>query len=305
MKIEQRDLEYFAVVAENGNLGRAAEALALSQPALSTSLQRLERATGAKVVRRTSKGVELTAAGATLLKHVNRLRLAHEDILREVADIGQARAGHLRLGTHLGTGATWGAAACGRLLKEAPRVTIALTVAGRPELLHALRAGELDLLLAAAGSLDGEDLAQEHVIDNEFVVCCARRHRLTRLRRLVCADLVNERWVTSGGHNRVLGLRGVFEKRGLPPPKVAVTSRLTEVGLRIVAASDALGHFSDPVTQEASKRLQLAVLRIEDWVSVRNQSAIIYRRDAYLLPAARRLIDLIKVAVEAPRHGEK
>jgi DNA-binding transcriptional LysR family regulator len=53
------------------------------------------------------------------------------------------------------------------------------------------------------------------------------------------------------------------------------------------------------------KRLQLAVLRIEDWVSVRNQSAIIYRRDAYLSPAARRLIDLIKAAVEAPRHDEK
>ena len=305
MKIEQRDLEYFAAVAEHGNLGRAAEALALTQPALSMSLRRLERATGSKVVRRTSKGIALTDAGATLLKHVNRLRLAHEDILREVSDIGQARAGHLRLGTHLAMSAAWVAAACGRLLKEAPRVTMALTVASRPELLRALRAGELDMLVTTAGSLDGEDLAQEHLEDYEYVVCCARRHRLARSKRLVCADLVNERWVIREGHNPLLRLQGVFEKRGLPPPKVAVTSPLAEFGLRIVAASDALGHFGHAVTQEASKRLPLAVLRIEDWVSVRNQSAIIYRRDAYLSPAARRLIDLIKVAVEAPRHGEK
>ena len=102
MKIEQRDLEYFAVVAEHGNLGRAAEALELSQPALSMSLKRLERATGSKIVRRTAKGVELTEASGTLLRHVARLRLAHEDILKEVADIGQARAGHIRVGTSVG-----------------------------------------------------------------------------------------------------------------------------------------------------------------------------------------------------------
>lgn len=185
-------------------------------------------------------------------------------------------------------------------------MTMALTVvASRPELLHALRAGELDLLVTTAGSLDGEDLAQEHLEDYEYVVCCARRLRLARSKRLVCADLVNERWVIREGHSPLLRLQGVFEKRGLPPPKVAVTSSLTEFGLQIVAASDALGHFSDAVTQEASRRLQLAVLRIEDWIRVSNQSAIIYRRDAYLSPVARRLIDLIKVAVEAPRHGEK
>ena len=61
--MELRDVEYFAVVAENGHLGRAAEALGISQPALSKSLGRLEAVIGAKLVRRTSKGVELTAEG--------------------------------------------------------------------------------------------------------------------------------------------------------------------------------------------------------------------------------------------------
>lgn len=301
MKIEQRDLEYFAVVAEHGNLGRAAEALALTQPALSMSLRRLERATGSKVVRRTSKGVELTAAGAALLKHVSRLRLAHEDILREVSDIGHARAGHLRIGTSLSTTAVRLAAACGRLLNEAPRVTIALTVARRPELLHLLRDGELDLLLTPAGGLDGEDLTQEHLMDNEFVVCCSRRHRLARSKRVVCADLVNERWVLGGGPGSLSRLQGLFEKRGLPPPKVAVTSMLPEFRLRIVAATNLLGHFGRAAVEESPKRLALAVLRIEDWDSAWNQSAIIYRKGAYLSPAARRLIDLVKSAVQAQR----
>ena len=59
--MQLRDLEYFAAVAEHGNLGRAAEALDLSQPALSKSVRRLELWAGTKLVQRTPKGVELTA----------------------------------------------------------------------------------------------------------------------------------------------------------------------------------------------------------------------------------------------------
>ena len=54
--MELRDLEYFAVVAEQGNLGRAAELLGLSQPALSKSLRRLEEAMQVKLFDRNAQG---------------------------------------------------------------------------------------------------------------------------------------------------------------------------------------------------------------------------------------------------------
>ena len=82
-----RDIEYFAVVSQHGHLGRAAEALGLGQPALSMSLRRLEKSAQAKLVKRTPKGVELTAVGAALLSHVSKLRLARADLAREVADL--------------------------------------------------------------------------------------------------------------------------------------------------------------------------------------------------------------------------
>ena len=59
MNMDLRDVEYFAVVAQHGHLGRAAEALGLGQPALSMSLRRLEKSAQAKLVKRTPKGVEL------------------------------------------------------------------------------------------------------------------------------------------------------------------------------------------------------------------------------------------------------
>jgi DNA-binding transcriptional LysR family regulator len=93
MKQQLRDIEYFSVVAEHGHLGRAADALRLTQPALSKSLHRLEQAMQAKLARRTSKGMALTLVGVALVSRVRQLRLSLEDITREVADLAQGRAG--------------------------------------------------------------------------------------------------------------------------------------------------------------------------------------------------------------------
>jgi DNA-binding transcriptional LysR family regulator len=96
--MELRDIEYFAVIAEHGHLGRAADALGLSQPALSKSLRRLEQALQVKLVKRTPKGVEWTAEGSVLLLRVRELRLSLQGVAREIADVSQGRVGHLRIG---------------------------------------------------------------------------------------------------------------------------------------------------------------------------------------------------------------
>src|SRR5215475_2176125 len=89
--MELRDIEYFAVVAEHGHLGRAANALGLSQPALSKSLRRLERDLQVKLVKRTPKGIELTSEGSVLLLRVRDLRLSMHSLRREITDVGEGR----------------------------------------------------------------------------------------------------------------------------------------------------------------------------------------------------------------------
>ena len=76
--MELRQLEYFAAVARHRHFTRAAEALYVTQPALSQQIRRLEAELGLALLRRTSRGVELTAAGADLLVHA-------EAVLAEVA----------------------------------------------------------------------------------------------------------------------------------------------------------------------------------------------------------------------------
>src|SRR5262245_17909513 len=128
MRTQLRDVEYFAAIAEHGQVQRAATALGLTQPALSKSLRRLETAMNAKLLKRTPKGVELTSVGEALLARVHKVRLSVDDMTREIADLSEGRTGHLRIGAATGAGSHLVPVACEILLKESPNVTFNISI---------------------------------------------------------------------------------------------------------------------------------------------------------------------------------
>jgi DNA-binding transcriptional LysR family regulator len=149
--VELRQLEYFVAVARHGNFGRAAEAVYVSQPALSQQVRRLEAELGLALLRRTSRGVELTPAGEDLLARAERI----------LVDVAQARA---TMDEHAGVvrGAVRVAATTADALRlpeilaafhrEHPGVRLALRHASTGEVLALLRRRAVDLAVLSLGS---------------------------------------------------------------------------------------------------------------------------------------------------------
>jgi DNA-binding transcriptional LysR family regulator len=291
--MELRDIEYFAVVAEHGNLRRASEVLDLSPPALSKSLRRLEKSMQAKLVERTSKGVALTPVGTALLAQVSRLRLTLRDIRREAEDLSQGRAGHLRIGV----GATTVEdvpEGCAALLKEAPSLTAQIIVGDNDVMVPALLDGGLDLILNVIPESPYTGCVQKHLFDDVFVVCASADHRLAKRKRLSLGDVAHERWTLSApAVLNVQHIHRVFQASGLPAPQVAIEARPLGLRLQICASTDLLTFCARRTLHVLAPRFRLKELPVKE-LEWRRAVGVIYRSESYLSPAARRLIRLLE-----------
>ena len=96
--LEPRRLLTFREVARRGSFSRAADALALTQPAVSQQVGALEREVGAPLLHRGPGGLTLTAEGELLLGHADALAARLRAADAQLAELGAARDARLRIG---------------------------------------------------------------------------------------------------------------------------------------------------------------------------------------------------------------
>src|SRR5215510_4714757 len=99
MALEQRQLRAFLAIAQTGSLGRAADVLHLTQPALSRVVKQMESQLRVQLFERRPSGMELTSFGQALLPYATHLREEADLALEEInVRLGMGR-GTVRIGT--------------------------------------------------------------------------------------------------------------------------------------------------------------------------------------------------------------
>jgi DNA-binding transcriptional LysR family regulator len=291
--VEIRDLNYFLTVASLGHIGRAADSLGLTQPAITKSIARLEKELNARVLERTAKGVSVTAFGDHVLRQAIRLRAAMEDARREFADLATGEAGHLRIGTGLAMAQHLLPIACSKLLVETPGITLDITAGTGKSLVPFLRDGHLDLVLSGIAPGNEPGLRHETIVEDRVVVIARRSHVLHRRRKVTLAELAQQRWILSRSGSLLADwLEQRWREAGFPPPVPSVQVDSMATLLSIVAATDLVTFHSWSTIRHSPLRTALRPVAGSSLVW-RRTLGVTYRDGGYMPLAARRLIDLL------------
>ncbi|MEA2695858.1 MAG: hypothetical protein QOI66_129 [Myxococcales bacterium] len=193
--MEMHQVRYFLAVCETKSFTRAAGRCRVSQPALTTSIKKLEDEMGAPLFHRDRGGATLTALGQQLYPRFSRLA-------SETASIGVVAENFRRLKQvplRLGVLTTIGPARVGRYLmnfrRGAPGVELELHIGRHDELISKLEEQELDLLFSNVGGVAPDWSVVAPLYDESYAVVLPPGHRLGAASTVRLADLAGEPYV--------------------------------------------------------------------------------------------------------------
>jgi DNA-binding transcriptional LysR family regulator len=179
MPLEVRQMRYVLALADHGSFARAAAALGLSQPALSRSIQSVEREVGNHLFVRTASGVEPTDGGRVLIARIRQIVQLTEDLDRDVTNERGLQSGHVHVGAGPYPAQSMLADALARFVAAYPRVVVRVMMREWDELLRRLRAREIEFFVAETSTLGGEgDLEIEPLEAHPMLILGRRGHPL-------------------------------------------------------------------------------------------------------------------------------
>jgi DNA-binding transcriptional LysR family regulator len=186
-------MRYFVAVAEHGNFTRAADELHVAQQAVSQQIRALEATLGVTLLRRSSRKVELTPAGAVFLADAKRVLAASDRATRRVQAAAGGEAGTLRLVYTLVTAFETTPALLELLRRRHPELNVSAHEVYGADVTDRLLAGKCDLALMPMGSLP-RGLRQRLVRREVLRLAVSDRHPLAGTDQVELSALKDERF---------------------------------------------------------------------------------------------------------------
>jgi DNA-binding transcriptional LysR family regulator len=295
--MDLRQLEAFVAVVQRESFTRAAEALHLTQPAITRQIAGLEQELHTRLLERMGRRVQLTASGEALLRYATEiLRLAREAELA-VTDVNSGAAGRLAVGAS-STTATYVLPPLLRRFREAyPGVELSVHTGISAQVVAMVRANGVDVGIVT-GLHQEEGLVQIPLAEHATVVVVYPEHALAQSAGPVAtADLQGSPLILmEEGTNlrayadRLLSTAGVEEQVTMELDNVEAIKKMIEAGLGI----SLLPMIS--VTSEVESG-RLVALPLVDVPNAQRRIAAIHRDDKYLSAAMKAFLALLKASI--------
>ena len=296
MEIDQ--IETFLAVASYGGFHRAAQALRLSQPAVSARIQMLEESVGAQLFIRTKTNVTLSLAGKTLRPHAENLLRALSLARQAVHEQRPASAsGVLSIAAGLSISTYLLPDILKKYQSQHPGVRVSVRSGNSLQVLKMVLDGEVDLGLAR--SLQHPEVETQSLRDDPLLFVGQPGHPGTRKRKLKLQEVESLPLIfyDRGSSDWTL-TNGLFRRAGLLPNVVLEVEGI-ETCKRMVLRRLGLAFLPQLAVTRELKSGKLRTMQITDAEPLHRSLDVIRSRRKPLEKTAQRFLDLLRSATVA------
>ena len=294
MAFDPRQLRAFLTIVRSGSLGLAAEALHVTQPALSRIVRKLETQLGVQLFERHSKGMELTSFGHALLPHATVLSEEAALALDQINSLRGLGHGTLRIGAIGSAAITMLPAVLERMLTQWPKLHVQITEAVEDVLETALTNNTIDV--AISGQIpESPDIVQvgEQKFTDRYAVISSATHPLQKRAKLALADVVKVPWVMPSLEAEPRRqFNALIARLGVAAPRVAVESRSPSVIKAMVARTNYLGWLPEPLFAAEQAAGLIKRLHVEE-METRRRFFVYRRRRTFMPPPVQKFLETL------------
>jgi DNA-binding transcriptional LysR family regulator len=291
MKIDTLGVQAFIAIADQGGFQRGAEALHITQAALSRRLQNLESFLGVKLVERTTRSVALTQLGRDFLPRARRLLDDLGSALVEIRETGKSMRGDVTIACIQTVGVTFLPAVVQRYAALYPDNRIRILDNPSAEVTMAILRREAEFGINMQGTTHPE-LVSVPLMKDRFVLVCRDDHPLARKKSVAWKELEPHSLILAGHES---GTRPLIE--------LAIRKRKVKwrANYEVQRSSTALGMVArgvgativPEIAVQGEDYPRLRAVPLVDPVISRTL-VLLSRANGHLAPAAQALYDLMR-----------
>ncbi len=245
--MELRQLRYFVVVAETGNISRAAQRIFLTQPALSRQIKALEGEVGQCLLERKANSIHLTPAGEAMLHEARAILQQADQAIERVR--ATSAGGRLRIGYAPSLASGLLSPAVANFTQLHPRTRVELFDLSTEEMLTGLEAGELDVVVTVRPGKESRGLQWVPLLRSPWRLAVSFTHPLAQQKRVRPDAVAREPLL-------------VYRKDDYPEYWETITAWLGENGVRARIAGEYNGIDSLLAAVESGLGVALVAARI-------------------------------------------
>lgn len=299
MHIDLRDLVLFNLIAETKSLTKAAERNHLSLSAVSTRIKDLELHAGVRLLYRTPRGVALTSAGQSLLRHARTILGEIEHMKSELQRFGEGVQGSIRVFANTTAVTEFMPEVLATFLAAHPNVDVDLQERPTSEIIRGVLDGTTDLGITS-GSIAADGLELHTFSSDRLVLAVTPGHPLDALEDIRFNQIIDYDYIGLHQGSTLQDFVDQLMQNARRRLHIRIQVSNFESVCRMVEAGVGVGIVPESAARRNQRTMKISIKALDEVWALRERHVLSRRGDS--LPRyAQELIDSI---MNYPGHAE-